>query len=292
MIALEAGERERLFPKQTVLSCYRGSIAHGMYNPQPGSIDDVDLVAVYIPGLEHYIGLNRRPARGGDVKLREFDVAQYELRHFCELLAQANPNVMATLWLKPNMYLSNPGFDWICWRLILERDMFSSLHAYNSFSGYAYGQLKRMTSFKDSGEEACCVGELHHSPECPLRAIRGRGAHKKYATGFMGAKRKGLVVEFGYDTKNAAHLIRLLRMGIEFLDTGQLLVDRTAIDADELLRIKYGEWSLQRVQDAAGKSFELLARARERSKLPEQPDKTRIEYTVMHILKEHFKIGA
>lgn len=57
----------------------------------------------------------------------------------------------------------------------------------------------------------------------------------------MGERRKALVRRHGYDTKNAAHLIRLLRMGIEFLQSGELLVDRSGHDAGELLAIKRGE---------------------------------------------------
>ena len=49
----------------------------------------------------------------------------------------------------------------------------------------------------------------------------------------MGEKRKAIVRKYQYDVKNAAHLIRLLRMGIEFLETGELRVFR-AMDAEEL----------------------------------------------------------
>ena len=42
-----------------------------------------------------------------------------------------------------------------------------------------------------------------------------------------------MVWKYQYDVKNAAHLIRLLRMGTEFLETGRLQVYRTT-DADEL----------------------------------------------------------
>lgn len=51
----------------------------------------------------------------------------------------------------------------------------------------------------------------------------------------MGQKRRELVRRVGYDAKNAAHLIRLLRMGIEFLTEGTLHVERA--DATELLDI-------------------------------------------------------
>lgn len=52
--------------------------------------------------------------------------------------------------------------------------------------------------------------------------------------------RSALEEQFGYDTKHAAHLIRLLRMGGEILETGQVNVLRP--DADELLAIRRGEW--------------------------------------------------
>jgi len=42
----------------------------------------------------------------------------------------------------------------------------------------------------------------------------------------MGKKRRELVMRVGYDSKNAAHLIRLLRMGIEFLTEGTMYVER------------------------------------------------------------------
>jgi len=46
---------------------------------------------------------------------------------------------------------------------------------------------------------------------------------------------------FGYDTKHAMHLVRLLRMGVEALRDGQILVKRP--DAAELLEIRNGAWS-------------------------------------------------
>ena len=51
-------------------------------------------------------------------------------------------------------------------------------------------------------------------------------------------KRKRLVEQYRYNTKNAAHLIRLLRIGIEFLRDGELIVDRGGYDAQDLLAVK------------------------------------------------------
>lgn len=67
--------------------------------------------------------------------------------------------------------------------------------------------------------------------------------------------RHELEVNFGYDTKHAMHLVRLMRMGEEILTTGEVLVKRP--DAKELLDIRAGKWTLD----------ELLTWADEKDKL-------------------------
>ena len=56
-------------------------------------------------------------------------------------------------------------------------------------------------------------------------------------------ERAALEARHGYDTKHGMHLVRLLRMGSEILTTGQVTVDRSAVDADELRAIRGGAWS-------------------------------------------------
>jgi predicted nucleotidyltransferase len=53
--------------------------------------------------------------------------------------------------------------------------------------------------------------------------------------------RSELEEHYGYDTKHAMHLVRLLRMGEEALTTGQIIVKRP--DAKELLEIRDGAWT-------------------------------------------------
>ena len=79
----------------------------------------------------------------------------------------------------------------------------------------------------------------------------------------------------GYDAKNAAHLIRLLRMGIEFLTEGTMYVERA--DGPELLSIKRGEWPLEKVKAEAERLFQLAQEAYVRSSLPPEPDRDRAE---------------
>lgn len=282
---LDAFESAQLIPHRPVLIAQAGSHSHGTYCPpeDPGHIDDIDIVVVYIPDLDHYFGLGAgKPWTGKHTQIKEWDCAAYEIRHFASLLAKANPNVVSSLWLKPEMYLhlEREGKE-----LVAHRKLFSSKLAAVSFGAYARAQLQRMTAYHDTGENACCPGEKFHTPECQLTKERGRGSQKKFATGYMGAKRKGLVEKYGYDCKNAAHLIRLLRMGIHFLKTGEMVVDRRdAGDAQQLIDIKHGGWPLERVRSMTTGLFAELDGASKDSPLPDQPDMVKISRLLLEIL--------
>lgn len=238
-----------------ILHVYRGSIAHGMYEPdsQPNSIDDKDTMAVCVPSIDHYFGLKDYGSRGTvEVKHGEWDIVVYEARKMIRLLAQGNPNVLAALWVGENMRIS---FTRAGRLLIDRRDLFVGRHVYKPFIGYATQQLYKME----------------------------HGAFN----GYMGEKRKRLVEQHGYDTKNAAHLIRLLRMGIEFLRDGVLNVDRGGYDAQELLAIKHGEWTLERIKDEAQRLFRRAEEVYDRSTLPVGPDMDEIGRLAVEIVQMH-----
>jgi len=61
--------------------------------------------------------------------------------------------------------------------------------------------------------------------------------------------RRELEIKSGYDTKHAAMLVRLLRVGYEILTTGKVIVNRHGLDADELLAVKNGAWSFEKVME-------------------------------------------
>ena len=71
--------------------------------------------------------------------------------------------------------------------------------------------------------------------------------HKNYWTWKTNRneKRGAFEEEFGYDTKHAMHLVRLLRMGVEALRDEEIVVKRP--DADELLAIRNGAWTYEEV---------------------------------------------
>lgn len=232
------GQKFDLWDRSIILG-YRGSIVHGTYVKNNALIDDKDVMGICIPPEEYYLGLKefktfeRLPEQESIDD--PWDVVIYEFHKYIRLLLKANPNVMSMLWLPERYYIKVHPLGQ---RLIDNRDLFVSKQAYHSFSGYAYSQLKRMTAL---------------------------ATHWK-----MGAKRKALVEKYGYDTKNASHLIRLLRMGIEFLTDGELHPVRK--DASQLIQIKQGEWSLDKVHEEADLLFKKCEDAYIKSTLPDRPD--------------------
>lgn len=91
-------------------------------------------------------------------------------------------------------------------------------------------------------------------------------------------ERAELEKKFGYDTKHAAHLVRLLRMGNEVLRTGKINVYRSE-DAQELLDIRKGTMSYEELIEYAGRlNRELDDFYRSgQSPLPAKPNLEKIE---------------
>jgi predicted nucleotidyltransferase len=93
-------------------------------------------------------------------------------------------------------------------------------------------------------------------------------------------------IKFGYDTKHAMHLVRLLRAGYEILTTGDLHVKR--LDAAELLDIRAGRWTYEEVVNYADEMVEKIDGLSSGSiKVPDHPDVKTIDALVVAITKEH-----
>jgi len=246
---LSVEQTKELLPDNLILLGYRGSIAHGTYvpNSKPNSIDDKDIQGVYIAPIEHYFGLKHYDFK--EKFIGEWDAVSYELKKFVSLLLKGNPNVLGLLWLDDKHYIHKTAHGQM---LINHRDIFISKKIYHSFTGYAWGQFSRMTHYKFEG--------------------------------YMGEKRKALVDKYGYDCKNASHLVRLLEMGIEIMTEGKIYVERP--NAQKLLSIKNGEWSLEQVKKEAHRLFEIAHETYIKSTLPNEPDYGKVEALLIDILKK------
>ena len=88
--------------------------------------------------------------------------------------------------------------------------------------------------------------------------------------------RSALEEKYGYDTKHAYHLVRLIRMCREVLTTGQVIVKRP--DREELLSIRNGAWTYERLIDFADREeVELNILYDKCTILPKTPDKTKLD---------------
>lgn len=242
-----------------ILGGFTGSLTYGT-SVETGEFSDIDLMGVFVPPLDHYLGLPEDSSRQ-TIRIDDppFDVVLYEARKFIAMLENANPNVLIMMWNRPEdmLLVTSEG------RLLIEnRDLFLSKKVAQTFSGYAAAQLAKMKA---------SIGQ-----NVPTRDL--------------GAKRKALIERYSFDTKNASHLLRLLAMGEEILTTGDVNVWRGDIDAEELLDVRNGKWTIERVEEEAERRFGRYQDSKEGSPLPEIADRGRINELCLDIMKMSLNI--
>lgn len=175
------------------------------------------------------------------------DTTIFGLHKFARLALDCNPNIIELLHVRIDevLHITPAGR-----RLRDNAHLFVTKRAFKTFGGYAMAQLKLLNHGKTARH----------------------GSHSD------------LVEKYGFDTKNATHLIRLLKMGVEILHLG--VVNTYRKDRDELLAIRHGEWSLERVLSEAAVLDEMLKWAHEKSTLPEHPPFEQVNQLVMDLTRD------
>ena len=286
-------------PGTLIYETVHGSQAYGLATPA----SDVDLKGVLVGPAAWYHGYLGGPEQ---VELTG-DHVRYELRKYFRLAAAANPTVLELLWTPQECHVHiTPAGE----RLLAAREQFLSLRVKDSFSGYAMSQLGRIKTHRkwvmnppqkepqrvDFGlpERAQISRDQLGAVEAMLadrrlepvdlstnfldileRERRYRTARKEWDSYLSwqrtrNPRRSELEAKFGYDTKHALHLIRLLRMGLEIVATGRVLVRRD--DRDELLGIKAGALSYDELMARAETLGQQVHAAAATSPLPAAPN--------------------
>jgi len=234
---------------KVILMAYAGSIAYGTNTPT----SDIDLRGILIPPQDFYYGLDSFESyHSPEGDRTEDDVVVYSIKKYANLALQNNPNVLEMLFTNPKHYtiLNRFGRE-----LCRARYNFLSKKTFNTFSGYALAQLHRMTQNE---------GKPTHGQGNP--------------------ERQKIREQFGYDTKAAMHLVRLMRMGLEILRDGNLIVHRP--DAEELLDIKRGKYTLQEIVEEHDRLYEQMKYWKEASDLPEKPNRDKVNSFIIELTKE------
>jgi predicted nucleotidyltransferase len=99
------------------------------------------------------------------------------------------------------------------------------------------------------------------------------------------AKRSALEEKYGYDTKHAYHLVRLIRMCREVLTTGKVIVKRP--DREELLAIRNGAWTYEQlIEFAEREDIALNELYSSTNVLPKVPDSNKIDQLCIELIEE------
>lgn len=145
------------------------------------------------------------------------------------------------------------------------------------------GWTKDRVAERDELLVTSVAGELDLAPKLiPLilaerrygNAMRNWVAYEKWKAE-RNPKRAELEARHGYDTKHGMHLVRLMRMCREILVEGLVHVKRP--DAAELLAIRGGAWSYDKLIDWAQAQDAELTELAKTSPLPHAPDRKKLD---------------
>lgn len=282
----------------------RGSHSRGLDTPE----SDKDYFGVFIPPIETYLGFRNKEffqSVDGDE-----DYVIYDIKKYIELLANSNPNVLESLWVTNFVEIDSESFQ----SIVKRRKLFATKKIYDTFTGYAINQLRRIETLSQAVlseyedlENLMIAEGIDLQEISPKQSVRDRISRdgkkldvyiqkyvqmrKKYfnGNGRLGDRRRNSIKKLGYNAKNCMVLILLLKQCIEFLNSGELIVDRSH-DKVELLSIKNGEWALNDIKQYAEELFLKAADAHKKSSLPEEVDRNAVENLLVSVLKTRYNI--
>lgn len=240
-----------------ILETVVGSTVHG--TSVEDGLEDLDLMAVVLEDPEDIIGFSPKDSKvtrtkpmGVRSEAGDIDHMAYGLRKYLGLALKGNPSILIPLFAPPG-HVRKISQEGIALRL-LTPDIVSKA-AYMPFSGYMDQQHKRL--------------------------LAQRGANS--------VTRPELVRAFGYDTKYAAHIVRLGFQGCELLMTGRITLPMQGVNRSLIVSVRNGGFTLPQVSDLIAKAKDRLDDAFVKSMLPDRPDYKKIEAWMIGAYLNHFK---
>jgi predicted nucleotidyltransferase len=273
-----------------------GSQAYGLDNSE----SDLDVRGVCIPPRRYLLGLS--DFQQWEHQDQSGDTVIYALTKFVRLALACNPNIIELLYTEPPyvLYINDYGQ-----RLVEQRHLFLSRRARHTFAGYAISQLRRLErhhrwlvnppDHKPAQEEFggwLTGGHFKFPDHESYRAYQAALKHWSQYQAWRKNRnpaRAELERKYGYDTKHAMHLLRLLKMGAEILETGQVHVFRP--DREWLEAVRNGLLTYEELLEVVTSYETLLGKLYDRSSLPDEPDFEVAEALVVE-LQERFLFGS
>lgn len=302
---------QEMAKKNLILRMEVGSNLYG--TSTPGS--DRDFMGVFVPTEEYILGnqhceqveIRTNPSGSGKQNTKnDVDTILYSLPKYLHLLAQNNPNIIETLFVPDKNLLFHTVYGD---RILNLSPVFVSKKVKHTFLGYAFTQKKALTHKRERFQvlQSALVQledyekrgiETLPAQMTLVSMLREDGKWGQYEKGqqvFVVKKlieqeisayghRLELIQKFGFDTKFASHLIRLLDEGLQLLVEGTLTFP---LPQNNLIRdIKLGKYSLDEVLKIAEDKEKLVEQAYITSALPPTPDLKAIDQVQIELLKE------
>jgi len=302
-----------------VLKVLCGSHAYGVERKDSSRQEK----GVYIPERRYYTSPFTKL---NPLESKDSNAVMYEIRTFCKRASECNPNILEVLFTdkKNILHIDSVGEE-----LLEHRDIFLSQKAENTFKAYAKFKLKKLQEYKRwdnppehpgafklpiSQQQIKEIDNFFNIPhdEFPQHVDKERvkayfgdaksfswfhgktyklkmAYYKKYKS-WKDEKKVNLIGEVKYDTEHAFDCIRLLRMGVEILETGKVLVLRP--DWKELSSIRNGEWNYSHIIE---ESENLLTRMDTLSGsdpkiLPQEPNYEKIEKLCIKLIERKWSL--
>jgi len=304
-----------------ILEIKTGSHLYGTNTPE----SDVDYCGVFIAPINYYFGLDIikeadcsivNKLESGKNSKEAVDRKFYEIRNFTKLAIENNPNLLEVLFVNKENIIYNSYLGGI---LLANKHLFPWKGLKEKYLGYSISQQKKMlvksgnmkdlkngldflmylqknelskyifevesnllSIFKDNGNQHLKLGDIYIQKNITIRkAIEQiQGRVDKFGN------RKELVDEYGFDTKFAAHCVRLLSEGKDLLETGEIVFPLK--QRELLLEIRNGKYSLDEVNEMIESGKSELEKSYVHSSLPSKPRYKEINDLLVNMMDNRF----
>jgi predicted nucleotidyltransferase len=190
---------------------YVGSRAYGFNTPK----SDIDVFGIYLPSELGLYGLDTKPDFIRLPKQNNVEGMLHDIRKWFKLIKSQNPNILETLWLRDEDYLYTDGVYWPFLKARRREFLYQDLA--RAYSSYAYQQLQRLKQFNEKETKNVARVELFE--------------------------------KFGFDTKAASYVIKLLLTGIEAVTKGTITPRRPVAELELIKNIRAGMYRFEEIVD-------------------------------------------
>ena len=256
---------------------------------------DYDYRGVCLAPIDTLIGLE--PVFEQIEQKEPHDRTIWELRKFLRLAFANNPNILDTLFCPiEKWFFSDPVWHTI---YAVRHDVLSQ-QVRKTYAGYATSQLQRIQGHRrwltdppmqpDVNDYGSYRGtstwhwnsQDHHDA---YKAIHKNWTSYQIWLSGRNPARHALEVEYGYDTKHAAHLIRPLVQARTILTTYDFSPVLEGADLEMVMAVLHGKWDYEQLIAESDRRFQEIATLN--SNLPTRPHKKLFGDLVMSIYFKH-----